>query len=773
MPFLQVFWNALGFSIKTSRPSSKKLYEQGLPFVASDTVCFPAKLVHGHIQDLLGCRLPVAGCQLPVGSGRETSSNGDNCVSTDMPDTKPETGNRKPETGVDIIFLPQLNRLPSANLEAFSTFTCPVLKSYPLVIKYSDAPERRANIPLASPVFHWFSERDMEQQLSSFMRDSFNIPETATVAAIAQGNAALKSFNDELTRTAERIIKDAEAAGKYAVVLAGRHYQFDNLINHNLSRYFTSIGIPVVTLDALPGIDRVDLRKTRLDITNNNHAMLLAGAILTAEHKALEYVQIYSFGCGHDALYTDEVTRIMNEISGKAPLMLKLDESDVSGPLRIRVRSFIETVNERRKKERHKTRTLGDPFPVKFTKSDKYRTVLVPNVSHAFCMILSATISKMGYRAEPLPLGGKEAIALGKKYVHNDICFPAQMNIGEILAALQSGKYDVNRVAVGSGKIMCDCRLTNYMVLTRKALDAAGFPQVPIVSTDLYDIKNLHPGFRFNLLILMRTMFGVVMVDVLEELRRKIRPYEKEKGETDLVVEKAFVNIAAAMEKHGIGGGYRAYLGALKEVCGIQYDRSNPRKMVYIQGEYLLTFHPGSNYGVERYLEENGMEVALPRMHDIYRQLYVYHIVSEVKDFKVKHSLYDTLYGFLGDKFIDWAITVVETPARFHPLFEPCMRLPQLGRLADKVMHHSVMSGESFMIAADILHHAEKGVKSFVILQPFGCLPNHICGRGVVKRIKELHPDIQILPLDYDPDVSFANTENRLQMLLMNARAAA
>ncbi|MDR2602173.1 MAG: acyl-CoA dehydratase activase [Spirochaetaceae bacterium] len=730
MPFWKVFFRALGFKTKTSRQSSKKLYEKGLPFVASDTVCFPAKLVHGHIQDLIA-------------------------------------------ENVDRIFLPQLNRLPAENPEAFSTFTCPVLKSYPLVIKYSDAPQRRSNIPLDSPVFHWFSKRDRDYQLRRYMADTFNINEEACKNAIAQADAVLDVFKDKLQSVAQEIIDDVSANGSYAVVLAGRHYQFDNVINHNLSRYFTSIGIPVITLDAMPGLKDVPLRKTALDITNNNHAMLLSGAILAAENKNLEYVQIYSFGCGHDALYTDEVTRIMNEISGKSPLILKLDESDVAGPLRIRVRSFIETVNTRRKKEAHKPKNLDDPFPVKFRRSDRKKTVLVPNVTRAFCLILSAGLSRQGFKAAPMDLGGKEAMALGKKYVHNDICFPAQMLIGEALAELKSGKYDINNVAVGTGKIMCDCRLTNYMALTRKALDAAGFSQVPIISTDIYDIKNIHPGLKFNLLTFARILWGLILADVLEELRRKIRPYEKEKGETDAVVEKAFEDIANALQKGGMPAAFFTYKKAVKRLCAVQYDRSRPRETVFIQGEYLLTFHPGSNYHIERYLEANGMEVALPRMHDIYRQLFVMHIVSEIKDFKVRHSLYDTIYGFLGDKYVDLALDIIEKPAKKHPLFEPCMRLPEMAKLSDEVMHHSVMSGESFMIAADILHNAAKGVKSFVILQPFGCLPNHICGRGVIKRIKELHPNIQILPLDYDPDVSFANTENRLQMLLMNARASA
>jgi predicted CoA-substrate-specific enzyme activase len=727
MPFWKAFWGALGFKTKVSRKSSKQLYEKGLQYVASDTVCFPAKLIHGHIQDLI-------------------------------------------ESGVDRIFMPQLNRLPSENSEKFSTFTCPVLKSYPLVIKYSDDPQGRRNILFDSPVFHWFSKKDRDFQLCRYMRDTFNIPDALCLAAVNQGDKALAEFNNALINNGANILQETERKGGFAVVISGRYYQYDALINHNLSRHFTGIGIPVLTLDSLPNLYRTPLRKTRLDITNSSHARLLSGAIVAAEHKALEYVGIYSFGCGHDALYTDEIVRIMNEISGKSPLILKLDESDVTGPLRIRVRSFIETVTIRRKKETMKVKPLGDPYPVKFTKADRERILLVPNVSRAFCLVLSACLSNQGFRAEPLPMGGREAIAMGKKYVHNDICFPAQMIIGEALAALKSGKYNPDTVAIGTGKIMCDCRLTNYMVLTRKALDEAGYPQVPIVSTDPYDIKNIHPGFKLNLVTLASMMWGVIETDVLEYLRRKIRPYELEKGETDKVVENAFTEITEGFSSGGIPGSFKAYKKAIKALSAVGYDRSAPRDVVFIQGEYLLTFHPGSNLEIERYLEKNGLEVALPRMHDIYRQLFLMHTVSEMKDFRVRHSLYDTLYATIGDKYTDMAIDIIDAAAKNHPLFEPALHLQEAAKLSDPIMHHSIMSGESFLITADILHHAAKGVRSFIILQPFGCLPNHICGRGVVKKIKELYPDIQILPLDYDPDVSFANIENRLQMLIMNAR---
>ena len=727
MPFWNVFWQSLGFKVQLSRRSSRQLYENGIQFVASDTVCFPAKLVHGHIEDLI-------------------------------------------EKKVDRIFFPQINRLPPDNMEKFSTFTCPVLKGYPLSVKFSNNPQEKHNIPLDSPVCHWFSKKDQDFQLCRFMKETFNISHNTTMAAIKQAEKALADFGRAMTDNGRKIMEDTQKSGKFAVVLAGRHYQYDEHINHNLSRYFTSMGIPVLTLDSLPGIEKVSLEKSRVEITNNNHARLLSGAIIAAEHPALEYVDIFSFGCGHDAVYTDEMVRIMDDISGKTPLILKMDESEIAGPLRIRVRSFLETVTTRRSQIAHNTKTLGDPYPVKLEKADKQKVILIPNVSRAFCLILSSALLKDGYRAEPLPMGGAEAIAMGKKYVHNDMCLPAQIVIGEIILALKSGKYDPENTVAGTAKVLCDCRLSNYMPLTRKALDEAGFPQVPVITTDMFDLKKAHPGMKFTALTYANVVWGLIQADALEYLRRKIRPYELEKGETDKVTENAFEEIAAGLSKKGIPGTFKPFKKAINELCNIRYDRSNLREPVLLQGEYLLTFHPGSNQEVEKYLEKNGMEVMFPRMYGIYRHLFLQHTIAEIKEFKVNHSLYDKLFAFGGNKFMDIAVKHTDKIAGKHPLYKPDVTLEEVAKLSDHIMHHSILSGESFLIAADILHYAEHGVRSFVILQPFGCLPNHICGRGIIKKLKEHHPGIQILPLDYDPDVSFANIENRLQMLIMNAR---
>ena len=738
LPFWKTFFAALGFDTKVSRKSSRQLYEKGLQYVASDTVCFPAKLAHGHVQDLI-------------------------------------------ESRVDRIFFPQLNRLPPDNPEPASTFTCPVLKGYPLNVRFSDDPEGKSGIPLDAPIFHWFSKRDLDFQLCRWAREAFGAPRGVARAAIAQGEKAQESFERAMTEAGARIISDVEKSGGFAVVLAGRHYQYDEHVNHNLSRYFTGMGIPVLTLDSLSGLGEIALDKSRVEITNNNHARLLSGAIFAARHPALEYVDIFSFGCGHDAVYADEIVRIMEEISGKTPLILKMDESEIFGPLRIRVRSFLETVAIRRRNDApgaaralgtpNVPKPLGDPYPVKCTKKDRGKTLLIPNASRAFCLILSGALSNDGHRAVPLPMGGAEAIAMGKKYVHNDMCLPAQIVIGEAILALKSGAHDPDNVIVGTAKVVCDCRLSNYLPLARKALDEAGFPQVPIITTDQRDSKDAHPGIDFNAMTYAKAVWGLIQTDTLEFLRRRIRPYELQAGETDAVVEDAFARIADGIARRGIAGSMKPFKKAVKDLSAVRYDRSSLREPVLIQGEYLLTFHPGSNLEIERYLEKNGMEVIFPRMSGIYRHLFLQHTISEIKEFKVRHSLYDKLYAIAGNKFMSAAVRSADRIAAAHPLYEPDLTLEEKAKYSDHIMHHSIMSGESFLIAADILHYAGKGVRSFVVLQPFGCLPNHVCGRGVMKKVKEHHPDIMVLPLDYDPDVSFANIENRLQMLIMNTRA--
>ena len=734
MPFWSTFFRSLGYDVLLSHKSSRDMFENGIPFVPSDTVCFPAKLAHGHIQDLV-----KQFEKLPKGSYR--------------------------------IFMPMVMEMPATDKAKASNYVCAVVKGYPLIISHSENPEKRWNVPFDNPMFHWYSEADRKSQILKYFCENYGLKKSEVEAAFKQGEKAILSFKKKLYEEGQKIIDKVTNEGSFAVVLAGRPYHTDALVSHDLSRVFTKQYIPVLTVDSLPELNNVNLRNTRAEVTNNFHTRMLSGAMLAAQSPVLEYVQIVSFGCGHDAILSDEIIRIMNETSGKSPLILKLDEGGAANSLNIRVKSFIETITERRAKKGNMPFTdLPDAYTVKFNKEDlDMRTVLIPNVSVAFCKLLSGVLRKQGLRAVPLSLGENIQIQVGKKYVHNDTCFPAQMVIGEAISALQSGKYPLDKVAIGMAKYQGDCRLSHYSALLRRALNAAGFDQVPIVSTDPIDSKAMHPGFRLGTMFNLRSLWVITMMDMLEELRRQIRPYELNKGETNRVFDETIDNIARGIDK-GILFAIKAYKRGIKEFCKIKYDRSNPRPRVFVTGEYLVTFHPGSNFHVERYLEENGLEVILPRMANVFWKDF-YARVFESKNMNVKFTTLNTVLDRVSERFFAFALNVCEKIASQHPEFVHATPLPKLAEETDEIMNRTFLSGEGWLIPGEIKEYALRGVKSFVILQPFGCLPNHICGRGIMKKVKEEFPGVQILPLDLDPDTSFANVENRLQMLIMNEKS--
>ena len=770
-PFWTTLFRSLGFTVKLSRPSTRAMYERGLSAVSSDTVCFPAKLVHGHVRDLA-------------------------------------------DQGVDRIFMPSVTTVTSENTAKTSQSMCAVVKGYPIVMRNSDNPEKRFGIPFDAPLFHWLSQKDRDRQLTEYLTREFSLDTASVRQAIDAADAAQKTFKAKLAREGERICNQVEHEGSFAVVLASRPYQNDDLVNHELPRAFTELGIPVICADAVPHVNEVDLSRSRLDVVNNFHARMLGSAVIAAGSPHLEYVQLVSFGCGHDAYLSDEIIRLMHLAGPKAPLILKVDESDIQGPLRIRVRSFIETIRLRRKKAenekasdrevaappaatpaeaiapsasalaatqaattpaqqtRKRARELPDPYPQKFTKADRRdKVVLIPNTSHAFCRLMAVAFESQGLRTVPLEIGREEAIRLGKQYVHNDICFPAQIVIGEALAALRSGKYDPDKVAVGTGKYIGDCRLTHYEALLRKALDDAGYPQVPIITNDDVDFHNVHPGFKMNVSSALKVAFTLPMIDALEELLRKMRPYETEPGAADRAFDEALDLTMEGLRGKSLRSLKRGFSQAIDVMKKVPYDRTHRKPQVLIVGEYLLNFHPGANHDVELYLERNGLEVIEARMTDVIRKTYFYQHAQE-KEYRVTRPLKEKAWHAVADNVFDVAHNVCDSIACAHPLYEPPCRMPDLVRASDPIIHHTFDAGEGVLIPGEILHHAAHGCTSFLILQPFGCLPNHVVGRGIAKRLKELYPQANILPLDYDPDVSFANIENRLQMLILSAKGA-
>ncbi|MCC8136488.1 MAG: acyl-CoA dehydratase activase [Clostridiales bacterium] len=754
MPFWNTFFRALGYQTKFSHKSSRRLYEQGLQYVASDTVCFPAKLVHGHVMDLAGL-------------------------------------------GVDRIFFPYVMHMPPEGVDKLSPYVCSVLQGYPMVVRNSQNPEKEGKVVFDTPVFHWFEEKDRKKQICRYAVETLGVTKAEAASAFADGEQALLSFRETLTRRGSEIIQQAHEAGTYAIVLAGRPYHTDPFICHDLSRRFTERGVPVLTVDSLPDLSKQDLKNTRIEITNDFHTRMLEGAMAAAKDPALEYVQIVSFGCGHDAILSDEITRILAECGNKSPLILKVDESDAAGSLGIRIQSFLETIAIKRRNVCIRECTehtemlstslrtaengtghaenaacmagnfqgkLSEPSPAKFRRDDrKRRTILVPNISKEVSVLLSAIMEKENYTVKTLPIGGPEQIALGKKYVHNDICFPCQMVIGELISELQRGNYRQDEVAVAMVKFQCDCRMSHYAGLLRKGLDRAGFTEVPIVTTDANDTKDMHPGVMIlGISAVWEAVWTFMMLDMLTDICRKIRPYELHPGETDEVYNDCVNQLAAGIRK-GVKNARGVFEICIDRMGKIPYDRSHLKPKVFVTGELLVTYHPGSNFNIERYLEANGMETAFPRITDQLRKDFRA-TECEIKDYHASIPPYPQLVEGL----FDYVQKQLEKVAVRHQLYECAKKPKELYQEVSSIIPETLSCGEGWLMAAEIAHNAKEGVKSFIILQPFGCLPNHVCGRGVIKRLKEEYPDISILPLDLDPDTSYANVENRLQMLIMN-----
>jgi len=727
LPFWKALFSTLGFEVVVSDRSSYPLFEAGLPFVPSDTVCFPAKLVHGHVRNLIQKR-------------------------------------------VDRIFMPTMIAVKVHENHTRDTVNmCAVVQGYPLVIRHNDDPERHHGVVLDSPTFQFRSARLRDAQLRRYLREAFSVDSRLARRAVAAADAAQAAFQAAVEDAGRRVLASLEGTGRFAVILAGRPYHHDDLVHHGIAGQFTDLGIPVLTIDSLPGLDEVDLSDIRVDRVNPFHARLFAAAKIAAGHPNLQMAQLVSFGCGHDAVITDEIARILDTVAGKQLLALKIDEGEALGPLGIRIKSFVETVRSGMPDGPAPRRELAAPFEVKYTEDDrKLRTILAPNVSESFAAIASGVLRSKGYRIAPLPMADETAKMLGKRYVHNDICYPAQINVGEFLAVLERGEYQPSEVALGLAKNCDDCRAGQYAVLARKALDEAGYPGIPIVTTGV-DRAEMHPGLKLGTWFQLGMLYGLAIADALDEMARRLRPYEVVPGETDDIFRASVADTAEALvEGHG------AALAALERAVA-RFNRiavaGDPKPRVLIIGEILLNFHPTANEQMVRYFETHGLEVVLPSVVDFFRR-----DLLRLKAGIAKNHLPNPLGNWAVAEMTDWmyerVLGQVNERVRAFRGHERRPSIHELAALGEQFADRTYVVGEGWLIPAEISAYAQAGVSSFVVVQPFGCLPNHISGRGMFKALRRRFPDIRIIALDFDADGSFANVENRLQMLIMSQRAA-
>lgn len=721
-PFWNALFRSLGFRVVYSRPTTAPQYERGVSYVSSDTICLPAKVAHGHVEELL-------------------------------------------QRGVDFLFLPQMLHGRKDNRSAAGAYYCAILQGYSMVLRNMHDSQDRYNVPLLHPVLCWYTRRGRRRQLAAFLHDRLGVRRMRLRPALRQAERAQRAFTQQLHAAGNTVLQRLSTSDEFGVVIVGRPYHGDRFLNHDIPELFAHRGVPVLIPEALADLDTVDLARATTENEITFHNRVVATAELVAQHPALEMVQIVSFGCGHDAVLVDEAAAILKQRSGKVPLMLKVDDGSAAGPLQLRIDSFIATVRERRGGE--SARRSAAPVPHYLPSDRSARTIYAPNLSAAFSRCMAAVLGKRGIDVRTLPMADARAFELGKRYVHNDICFPAQVNIGEFLAAVERGSVDTSRAALGLAKNCESCRASQYPALARRALDAAGLTDVPIVTTG-EDSKGWHPGFRLTLADRLGLLWGITITDELERIARRLRPYEQTPGSVDRQFEHSLQQVCA-----GLAVNYRealdALAGAIDAFNAVPVVTESPRKpRVGIVGEILLNYHRAANFDVERYLERHGIETVVPDMYLFFRKNALVDQIVAARGWSASPT--DRLITAISGDVYDRVRARVRAVGRGFRLDEPIASIDDLARAAEPMVDLAYRGAEGWKLPGEIVTMAEHGVESFVIVQPFGCLPNHVTGRGFEKRIKRDLPGIHIVSLDFDPDTSAGNIENRLQMLIMNEK---
>lgn len=732
LPFWGTLFAFLGYKVELSGRSSAQMFETGLSTIPSDTICLPAKVVHGHIKKLT-------------------------------------------EKGVSRIFFPAIHKNIKTNPTADESWNCAVLMGYPEVIRIQEKKILENNnspITFLSPAFKWTSPRLKEKQIISFLTKTLGEKNNDAIEAIKIAEERFEEYKQKLYKRGEEVMNELRAKNQFGILLSGRPYHGDSFINHGVSDIFTQKGVAVLINECFE-LDKIPVTTARIDTYNPFHTRMIAAALAVADIEELEFVQLVSFGCGHDAVLTDEVERILREKSQKTMLSLKLDEGENKGPLSIRITSFVETIKIKRKERFVSThRNVVSPYKTIYERKDRKKTILIPNLSPSFSILMEEALKGQGYGTKILPLADEKAIDLGKKFVHNDICFPAQVNIGEHLRFLHKHKANAGNYVVMLAKSCQDCRAGHYAALARKALDSNGFEEVPILTTDFNDIRGIHPGFKINQITFsLYSIMGMGFIDAIDDMTRKCRPYAGDDGRQEVEdLNRVWCRkVCLTLRHNGFTSALKMLEKAIEAFNAVKTDRTIRRPRVGIIGEILINYHETGNYGIVKYLEQNGMEVVLPALIEFWRQDAVnFRVMSDRKH--SRFPAYRKFLGFAYEKVFDAILNPIEKRMKNFKYYDKHSDIFEMAKYANEISDIAFRTGEGWLIPGEIISWIKKGINSHLIVQPFGCLPNHITGRGVANAIKEKYPGTIIQSLDFDPDTSIANIHNRMQMIILNAK---
>ena len=714
-PFWHTFFTELGYRVEISAKSSAQIFYKGISTIPSDSLCYPAKLAHGHIMDLI-------------------------------------------ERGLKKIFYP----CEPYNFDTRSDnfYNCPIVASYPENIRNNMDVLKERGIKFIQPFLPVHDMNKLKKRLAEeFKSEGVTFNEISR--AVDKAAAEMENFRRDIKNFGENLLNRIKNTGEHAILLVGRPYHVDPEINHGIAEMIQSYNLPILSEDC---VYHTKIDSPQISVVNqwSYHARLYHAAQFAAENPNVTLIQLSSFGCGLDALTIEQVKEIL-EAHGKIYTMIKLDEVSNLGAARIRLRSLLAALKKR-------TPVAYSPkkFPDRphFTPDCKQKhTILAPQMAPIHFELIKTVLSKYGYKILIPPLPDKAAIDLGLRYVNNEMCYPAIVVVGQMLAALKSGECDPDNTSIILFQTCGGCRATNYISVMRRALKFAGFGQVPVFAC--YGLEDETDAFELSRDCLTDAIKAAVYGDLLMNVSNRMRPYELRRGETD----KLFAEWLTVAKADLVSGNYLSYRQNIKEIVRqfdeIPINETLKKPKVGIVGEILVKYHPVANNYLEKVLHEEGAEVVMPDFVDFF--LYIAHD-SIVKREILGGSRKDSIFAEIFIQFIEFFRRPMKNALLKSKHFRAPHSIKETARLASQFVSTGNMNGEGWFLTGEMVKLIEEGVENVVCLQPFACLPNHLTGKGVMHTLRQHFERANIVAIDCEAGSSEVNQLNRLKLMLTIAK---
>jgi len=709
-PFWHTLFAECGIKVCLSDESKFSHYEQAARLVMSDNICFPAKLVHSHIENLV-------------------------------------------EKGVDRIFMPFVVFEHKGKEQ--NSFNCPIVTGYGEVIRSVQS----GSIPIDSPAISFKDPPALLKQCERYL-SSLGIDRSTARKAFRKAESEQRDYEKRLMKANRQILSEARQKGRLVVMLAGRPYHADPLIQHKIAETVCSMGVDVVNEDLL-----------RYDVDNPSDAhflpqwaypnrILKAAKWCAMQDDGVQFAQLTSFGCGPDAFLSDEVRdTLMRE--GKSLTLIKLDDINNVGSMRLRLRSLVESL--RLKHDAAKAsiaeKKAFQTTPI-YNKSERHKKIIAPYFTPFISPLIPAIMRVAGYDMDTLPPSDARSAEWGLRYANNEVCYPATLIVGDIIKAFKSGRYDPADTVVAMSQTGGQCRASNYISLIKKALVDAGYGQTPVLSLTFGGgIENLQPAFKVNWMQMLPVIVkAVIFSDCMAKFYYATAAREKQEGLADRLLQKWLSFASYQIQKEKAAHLFDSLPQAAAEFNDACTPTDCPR--VGIVGEIFLKFNPFANKNIARWFADRKIEVVPSMLTDFFMQAFVN--VKAWNDSGIEKRRGPAIIYKLCQRIIAREIKRAGQLCESFAHFLPFRDIFSQADDARRAITLNAQFGEGWLLPAEIFTLARHGINNVVCLQPFGCIANHICSKGIEKRLKSLLPQLNLLSLDFDSSVSDANISNRL-----------